>query len=70
MTTTELIKILKKYEHGGATGQSREISFEIPAFGFLAEPEITVNSTGVGIVGAQITLLLSGGSLYKEESEE
>lgn len=28
MTTTELIKILKKYERGGATGRPREVMFE------------------------------------------
>lgn len=29
MTTTELIKLLKKYEFGGATGRPREVMFQI-----------------------------------------
>lgn len=29
MTTTELIKLLKKYELGGATGRPREVMFQI-----------------------------------------
>lgn len=29
MKTTQMIELLKKYEHGGATGRSREVYFEV-----------------------------------------
>lgn len=70
MTTTELIELLKKHEKGGATGRSRMIDFEIPGYGLLAGPEIIVSSTGDGIAGAEITLELSGGTLYADEEGE
>ena len=57
MNTTELIKVLQKLEKG-ASGRSREISFSINCKKFLPEPRITVNSTGDGIAGAEICLLL------------
>lgn len=56
MTTTELIELLKQYEKG-ASGRSREISFKVGRK-FIFEPNITVDSTGDGICGAEITLKL------------
>jgi len=67
MTTTELIELLKKDEKGGATGKSREISLIIPTIGLLVDPNIEVDSTGDGIAGAEICLLINRGKLYAEE---
>lgn len=58
MNVTELIQLLKQYEHG-FSGRSRNISF-VNDGRFTFEPEITVNSTGDGIAGAEITLQLEG----------
>lgn len=44
MTTTELIKLLKKYEFGGATGRPREVMFQI-------DDEI-VETDNIEVVGA------------------
>ena len=63
MTTTELIALLQKYEKGGATGRSREISFHIDGFGLLAGTNIEVSGTGDGLI-TDITLELVGGRLY------
>lgn len=54
MTTTELINLLKSREFG-ASGRSREISFRIGKR-YIFEPNITINSTGDGIAGAEICL--------------
>jgi len=59
MTTTELIKILKKFELG-ACGRSRKVSFSVDG-AFIPEPDISINSTGTGIAGAEICLLLKTG---------
>ena len=67
MTTTKLIELLKKYEKGGVTGKSREISLIIPTVGLLVDPNIEVDSTGDGIVGAEMCLRINGGKLYAEE---
>ena len=69
MNTTELIDLLKKYEKGGVTGRPREISFDIPTLGFLANPDIKVSSTSDGIVGPEITLEINGGKLYPEDED-
>lgn len=58
MTTTELIKLLQRYEHGGATGRPRRISF-VTEKGYLSEPDITVDSTGDGLI-TEICLRLEG----------
>lgn len=61
MTTTELIEVLKRLEKG-ASGRSREISFWVGGEHegqFISSPEIEVLSTGDGIAGAEITLLLT-----------
>lgn len=61
MTTTELINLLKKVEFG-ASGRARKISFNIQRKNnkiiFLSEPEITINGTGDGTCGAEISLLI------------
>lgn len=49
MTTTELIKLLKKYEFGGATGRPREVSFQINN-GIIGTDDIEVVGTGDGLV--------------------
>lgn len=54
MTTTELIKLLQSIEKG-ASGRSREISFEIGDV-FMYKPDIKISSTGDGICGAEVTL--------------
>lgn len=59
MTTTELIKLLKKYEFGGVSGRPREISFSINEE-FIASPNIVVESTGDGIAGAELDLRIEG----------
>lgn len=56
-TTTDLIKILSSIEFG-ASGRSREISFKI-GDDYISEPEITIDGTGDGIVGAQVLLKIN-----------
>jgi len=61
MTTTELIEVLQRLEKG-SSGRSREISFSVGKdikAKFIPSPNIKVDSTGDGIAGAQITLLLT-----------
>lgn len=60
MTITELIKLLKDNELGGISGKSRIISVTINDELFIAEPKITISSTGDGIAGAEICLDFSG----------
>ena len=61
MTTTELIKLLQSFEKG-ASGRSREISVKVKqndnSPNFFGCAKITVISTGDGVAGAQIELLL------------
>ena len=52
MTTTELIKLLKDNEFGGATGRPREVNIIIPGYGFIAEPEFSVDSADDGLYTA------------------
>lgn len=54
MTTTDLMNLLKDIEFG-ASGRSREISFEVSEE-YISEPIITISSTGDGIAGAQLCL--------------
>lgn len=49
MNTTELIKLLKSYEFGGATGKPREISFYINDSFFISDPKIEVCGSGDGL---------------------
>ena len=58
MTTTDLIRVLKQNEFGGATGRPREISFKTEK-GYIFTPDIVVNSTGDGLV-TEICLELIG----------
>ncbi len=57
MTTTELIRLLKSIEKG-ASGRSREISFEVKRkrTSYIHEPDIEISSTGDGIAGAEVCL--------------
>lgn len=64
MTTTELIKILKDNEFGGASGRPREINFYINSKHYILEPEIIVDSTGDGLF-TEITLNLKTGKEFK-----
>ena len=61
MTTTELIDLLQKVEKG-ASGRSREISLSVKKKNgevkFIGEPIITLVSTGDGVAGAQIHLMI------------
>lgn len=56
MTTTELISLLKKVEHG-ASGRPREISFHVGKK-YIFMPDITISSTGDGICGAELSLMI------------
>ena len=60
MTTTELINLLKSAEYGGITGKPRKISLTVNGRYFMSEPEISINSTGDGIAGAEIHLDVTG----------
>jgi len=55
MNTTELIKLLKSVEKG-ASGRSREVSFDVMGYSFMPEPTIKISSTGDGCAGAQLCL--------------
>ena len=68
MTTTDLIRILKQNEFGGASGRPREISFVTEA-GYIFEPDIVVDSTGDGLV-TEICLRLIGEVEPIEDDEE
>lgn len=48
MTTTELIELLKEHEHGGATGKSREVLFEV-CDKIIHTNDIEVVGTGDGL---------------------
>lgn len=67
MTTTELIELLKKYEIGGISKRSREISITINGKLFMENPIISVSGTGDGIVGPEIYLDIDGD--YEEVRE-
>jgi hypothetical protein len=65
MTTTELIKLLQDNEKGGITHRSREISLTVNGR-YLPEPQITLSSTGDGIIGPEIDLDVDGEWLEPE----
>lgn len=60
MTTTELIELLKSIEKG-ASGRSREVSFEIKKTrkSYIHKPNIEVSSTGDGCCGAEVCLTIT-----------
>lgn len=68
MTTTDLIRVLKQNEFGGATGRPREVSFKTEK-GYFFTPDIVVNSTGDGLV-TEICLELIGECEPIEDEEE
>ncbi len=59
MTTTELINLLKKYEHGGVTGRPRNVY--ICADNKIYSMNPVGISTGDGICGAELFLSLEEG---------
>lgn len=59
MTTTELIELLSNVEHGGVSGESREISLILPDGKYLSNFDIEVSSTGDGVAGAELTLAIN-----------
>ena len=65
MTTTELIKILRDNEKGGITHKSRQISLTVNGR-YLPNPQITLSSTGDGIVGPEIDFDVDGEWLNHE----
>ena len=65
MTTTELIKILRDNEKGGITHKSRQISLIVNGR-YLPNPQITLSSTGDGIVGPEIDFDVDGEWLNHE----
>lgn len=61
MTTSNLIKELKKIEFG-ASGRPREISFVIKnknGLRTIYEPEVSFYSSGDGICGAEVSFLIT-----------
>ena len=67
MTTTELIALLKENERG-ASGKTRNVNLSIPGYGFLVEPNFTVNSTDDGLYTA-ICFDVKAKELYLEEQD-
>lgn len=65
ITTTELIKLLQDNEKGGITHRSRQISLNVNGR-YLPEPQITLSSTGDGILGPEIDLDVDGEWLEPE----
>ena len=61
MTTTQLIALLTRLEHG-ASGRSREVSLSLRykngSTRFIPDPEIMFHSSGDGVAGAELTLLV------------
>ena len=68
MTTTDLIALLKEHEYGGATEKPREVNFQIPGYGFIADLEFSVNSTDDGLYTA-ICFNIVPGEVYPEEEK-
>lgn len=67
MTTTKMIEFLKKYEFG-ASGRPRVISLSVNGC-FMPEPDISLNSTGDGIAGAEICISTDG-KIYSLDDDE
>lgn len=68
MTTTELIKILQDNEKGGISHKSRQISLTINGR-YMPNPQITLSSTGDGIVGPEIDFDVDGEWLEHEDDK-
>lgn len=49
MTTTELIKLLRRIEFGGATGRPRKITLYIPGYGLFCDLDFSIDSTDDGL---------------------
>lgn len=69
MTTTELIKLLKENEFGGATGRQRDVDINIPGYGLFSNLEWSVDSTGDGLF-TDITFKVQPGAVYPDEEAE
>ena len=65
ITTTELIKLLQENENGGISHRARKISLTVNGR-YLPEPQITISSTGDGILGPEIDLDVDGEWLEHE----
>lgn len=68
MTTTELIKLLQDNEKGGISHRPRKISLTVNGR-YIPEPQITISSTGDGIVGPEIALDVDG-EWFEYEADE
>ena len=68
MNTTELIKILQENECGGISHKPREISLTINGK-YMGCPQITLSSTGDGIVGPEINLDIEGEWFEEKEKK-
>ena len=69
MTTTDLIQLLQKNERGGITGKPRVISIRYGDI-LVADPELVVESSGDGMLGAEICLRIERGrSIYHEDED-
>lgn len=67
MTTTELIRLLKRIEFG-ASGRPREISITTDD-SFYPSPDISIFATGDGIAGAELCLSVTGEHRLNENEE-
>lgn len=67
-TTTELIKLLQDNEKGGISHRSRQISLTVNGR-YIPDPQITISSTGDGIVGPEIDLDVDG-KWFEHEADE
>lgn len=65
MTTTELIELLTGLEFG-ASGRPREISLYVDRK-FLSSPDISFNSSGDGVAGAELCLAVRSRGTKMEE---
>lgn len=65
ITTTELIKLLQDNELGGISHKPRKISLTVNGR-CLPEPQITLSSTGDGILGPEIDFDVDGECLEPE----
>jgi hypothetical protein len=65
ITTTELIKLLQDNELGGISHKPRKISLTVNGR-YLPEPQITISSTGDGMLGPEIDFDVDGEWLEPE----
>ena len=61
MTTTELIDLLRSVEIGGISGRPRTVRITIADIFHAYEPKISVSSTGDGLLGPEVWLLIEKG---------